>query len=339
MRMKKLIIAFLAICHSMSFYGADELTFEFSDCINGSLKTIMEQQLSNLLTAINKAESAGSDEINFRGVQFESSETASQTISMLWNSVHFRTQDDDFYQNCLQHKRGGRITGYQVRNIYMDMKPVDDSYQEDLSQEFVIDFDAQGRISDVNIAMGKLQYQDLLKAGEQLNDLDRREQIIFFCEQFANAYHKMDINYMEDIFSDDALIITGRVRQKEKASVVMRNTEVNLPQQKGVEYTVQTKKEYINNLRACFNRQKGQKGGFINVKFDEYKVVRHPAKPNYYGVTLKQSWSSKGYHDEGIVFLVWNFTNEERPKIEVRTWQAMNTTEREIFTLNNFRLR
>ena len=42
---------------------------------------------------------------------------------------------------------------------------------------------------------------------------------------------------------------------------------------------------------------------------------------------------------EGIVFLVWNFTNEERPKIEVRTWQAMSTEEREIFTLNNFILR
>ena len=337
--MKKILFALLFINYSVVMNGADEVTFEFSDGIQGTLKTKMEQQLSSFLTAINRAESSGRYEINFAGIQFENSETASQTISMLWNSVHFRTQDDDFYQSCLQHKRGGKVTGYQVRNIYMDMKPVDDSYQEDLSQEFIIEFDAQGRISDVNIAMGKLQYQDILKAGEQLNDLDRREQIIFFCEQFANAYHKMDINYMEDIFSDDALIITGRVRQKEKATVLMKNPEVNLPQQNNVEYTVQTKQEYINNLRACFNRQKGQKGGFINVKFDEYKVVRHPAKPNYYGVTLKQSWSSKGYHDEGIVFLVWNFTDEDRPKIEVRTWQAMNTTEREIFTLNNFRLR
>lgn len=337
--MKKILFALLLVSFAAIMKAQDEVSFEFSDGIQGALKTKMEQQLSKFLTAINRAETAGSDEINFSGIQFENSETANQTISMLWNSVHFRTQDDDFYQNCLRHRRGGSVTGYQVRNIYMDMKPIDDSYQEDLSQEFIIDFDAQGRISDVNIAMGKLQYQELLKAGEQQNDLDRREQIIFFCEQFANAYHKMDINYMEDIFSDDALIITGRVRQHEKASVIMRNPEVNLPQQSNVEYTVQTKKEYIQNLRNCFNKQKGQKGGFINVKFDEYRVVRHPAKPNYYGVTLKQSWSSKGYHDEGIVFLVWNFTNEERPKIEVRTWQAMSTEEREIFTLYDFKLR
>ena len=337
--MKKILFELLLVGFATVVKAQDEVSFEFSDGIQGALKTKMEQQLSKFLTAINRAETTGSDEINFSGIQFENSETANQTISMLWNSVHFRTQDDDFYQNCLQHRQGGKVTGYQVRNIYMDMKPLDDSYQEDLSQEFTIDFDTQGRIRDVNIAMGKLQYQELLKAGEQLNDMDKRLEIIKFCEDFRTAYNKMDIDYIKDIFSDDALIITGRVRKHEQASVVRKNPEVNLPQQINVEYTVQRKEEYIQNLRDCFNNQKGQKGGFINVKFDEYRVVRHPAKPNYYGVTLKQSWSSKGYHDDGIVFLVWNFTNEERPKIEVRTWQAMNTEEREIFTLNNFKLR
>ena len=337
--MKKVILTFLLMGCLIPMYANDEVNFEVAAGITGAMKSKMEQQLSKFLTAINKAESAGSKEINFSGVQFENSETANQTVLALWNTVHFRTQDDDFYENCLCHKRAGRIIGYQFRNIYMDMTPVDDSYQEDRSQEFVVEFDAQGRISDVNIAMNKLQYRELMQAGEELNDLDRREQVIFFCEQFANAYRKYDIQYMKDIFSDDALIITGRVRQKEKSSVVMNNPEVNLPNQAGVEYTVQTKEEYIKNLNNCFNKQKGMQGGFINVKFDEYRVVRHPAKPNYYGVTLKQSWSSKGYHDEGIVFLIWNFTDEEHPKIEVRTWQAMNTEEKEIFTLNNFKLR
>lgn len=334
--MKKILFAIFLIGCSIVINATDEVTFEFSEGIQGPLKTKMEQQLSKFLTAINRAATSESDEINFSGVQFEGKETASQTIGMLWNSVHFRTQDDDFYQICVKRPRN---MGYQVRNIYMDMIPVDDSYQEDLSQEFVIDLDAQGRISDINIALGKLQYQDILKEGEKLQDYDKRVQIIKACEDFKGAYNKMDINFMEDIFSDDALIITGRVRQRVKSSVIMRNPEVNLPQNNNVEYTVQSKKEYLNNLRNCFNNQRGKKGGYINVQFDSINVVRHPAKPNYYGVTLKQSWHSKGYHDEGIVFLVWNFTDEEHPKIEVRTWQAMSTTEKEIFTLNNFKLR
>lgn len=333
--MKRIIYILLFACCSMAVSAGDEVNFEFSQGISGSLKVKMEQQLSKFLTAINRAESTGNSEINFSGIQFEGNETASQTIGMLWNSVHFRTQDDDFYQICLHKPLGG----YQVREIYMEMKPIDDSYQENPVQEFVIEFDSQGRIRDVNIAMEKIQYDTLLKYGKELDDLDRAEQIISFCEQFANAYHKMDIAYMQDVFSDDALIITGRVRQRVKTSVTFNNPEVNLPKQNDVEYTVQTKSQYLSKLAECFDKQKRLPGGYINVKFEEYKVVRHPAKPNYYGVTLKQSWNSKGYHDEGIVFLVWNFTDEDHPKIEVRTWQAMSTEEREIFTLNNFKLR
>lgn len=66
----------------------------------------------------------------------------------------------------------------------------------------------------------------------------------------------MDIKFMEDIFSDDALIITGRVRQHVKSSVIMRNPEMNLPKQPNVDYVVQTKAEYLKNLRNCFDKQK-----------------------------------------------------------------------------------
>lgn len=340
MRKSFLLLLFATIWSGLA--AQDQVAFEFSSGIDGTLKTKMEQQLTNLLTAINRAESSGSNEINFKGIDFESNETASQTISMLWNCVHFRTQDDDFYQPCLAHRRAGRVTGYQVRNIYMDMKPVDDSYQESLVQEFVIELDAQGRISDVNIAMSKLQYQDLLRDGERLNDLDRREQIINYCEQFSNAYHRMDLQFMEDVFSDDALIITGRVRQRVPSNMMLRHdpeTGRPLPKQSDVEYTVHTKQEYLNNLRRIFTNQRNKPGGFVNVEFSDYKITRSGAKPNFYGVTVKQRWNTKGYGDEGIVFLVWDFTNEERPKIQVRTWQEMSTEERKIFTLNDFKLR
>ena len=253
---------------------------------------------------------------------------------------HFRTQDDDLYEPCLQLKQGARVIGYQVRNIYMDMVKIDDSYQDDLSQEFVVEFDAQGRISNVNIAMNKLQYQDLLREGEQLNDMDRRMQIINFCEQFANAYRTMDMQFMEDIFSEDALIITGTVLQRTQATITARynpETGERLPDDPEVTYTSQTKKEYLQKLRNIFNRQRGQRGGFVNVQFSDYSITRHGAKPNYYGVTLRQKWNTKGYSDEGIVFLVWDFTDEEHPKIQVRTWQPTWATKR--FTLGSFRLR
>lgn len=341
--MKPILSTFLLLLATLLPAGTvaaqDEVTFEFSDGVSGPIKAKMEQQAARMLTAINRACTAGSDEINFAGVQFESAETAAMTVSALWNAVHFRTQDDDIYETCLQRKQGARVVGYQVRNIYMDMVKIDDSYEDDLTQEFVIDFDAQGRISNVNIAMSKLQYQELMRAGEELDDMDRRLQIVKFCEDFANAYCKMDLKFMEDIFSDDALIITGTVRQRQKATIAAPNPEVGeqMPDGRTVTYTSHTKEQYLQKLRECFNNQRHKKGGFVSVTFSDYSIVRHGAKPNYYGVTLRQQWKTKGYEDEGIVFLVWDFTDEEHPKIQVRTWQPIWATKR--FTLGSFRLR
>ena len=100
-----------------------------------------------------------------------------------------------------------------------------------------------------------------------------------------------------------------------------------------VEYTTQGKQQYLAGLRRVFKNN-----GYINVKFDDIEIVRHGAKPNYYGVTLKQGWFTKNYSDQGIVFIVWDFTDEFNPKIMVRTWQPMEIDDKDVFTLNNFKL-
>ena len=128
---------------------------------------------------------------------------------------------------------------------------------------------------------------------------------------------------MENVFSDDALIVTGKVVKREHTDMKPIN----------VEYTTQGKQQYLAGLRRVFRNN-----GYINVKFDDIEIVRHGAKPNYYGVTLKQGWFTKNYSDEGIVFIVWDFTDEFNPKIMVRTWQPMEIDDKDVFTLNNFKL-
>ena len=85
------------------------------------------------------------------------------------------------------------------------------------------------------------------------------------------------------------------------------------------------------------------KNAYIKVDFDEIEVLRHPVNPDFYGVTLKQWWTSgrkrgEGYHDEGYVFLLWDFTNENAPQIHVRTWQPEQTPKGEKFDLNDFEI-
>ena len=74
--------------------------------------------------------------------------------------------------------------------------------------------------------------------------------------------------------------------------------------------------------------------------FDEIRVVMHPTKSEWYGVTLHQGWTSDRYHDDGWLFLLWDFSNEDHPTIHVRTWQpdkieGKKLPDEEIFSLDD----
>ena len=92
----------------------------------------------------------------------------------------------------------------------------------------------------------------------------------------------------------------------------------------------------MDNLKRVFKVTK-----YIHVSFDDIEVMRHPTNPNIYGVTLHQGWTSNTYHDEGYVFLLWDFRDEDAPEIHVRTWQpdrfeGKALARDEVFSLSDF---
>lgn len=319
--MKKIFCLLLGLLSLATGY-AQKVSFEFSDGIDeGSLKTKMEQQMSSLLTAINEA-NAGNSDLNFSNIDI--TDDASASLTMTWEQVHFSLEDDDIVDHCISLP--GKSGGYRVQNIGVIMNPKAESgYEGEKRREIYIDLDKTGKIVDFNFTIGMNMYTEILKKGEELGDLDRRMQIIDWCEHFAKAYCDKNMKFMQTIFSDDAIIITGKITMQRV------HTDMGMKDQAKVKYTQQTKEQYLRNLSAAFARNK-----YINVKFSDYTVVRHGAKPNYYGVTLRQKWhAAGGYHDEGIVFLIWDFTNEDAPRILVRTWQP--TTEK-AFKMGDFKL-
>ena len=57
---------------------------------------------------------------------------------------------------------------------------------------------------------------------------------------------------------------------------------------------------------------------------------------------MMQSWNTKRYSDEGYLFLMIDFSNEDNPLIHVRTWQpnkigGKSLGEEEKFKLENFK--
>lgn len=318
--MKKLLCFLFGLFVMLSGY-AQKVNFEFSDGIEeGILKTKMEQQMSSLLSAINEANAVNAD-VNFSSIDI--TDDASASLTMTWEQVHFSIEDDDIVDHCISLP--GKSGGFRIQNIGVLMNPKEESgYDGEKRREIYIDFDKTGKIVDFNFTLGMNMYTEILKKGEELGDLDRRMQIIDWCEHFAKAYCDKNMKFMQTIFSDDAIIITGKMTMQRV------HTDMGMKDLAKVKYVQQTKSQYLSNLSRVF-----ASNSYVNVKFEDYTVIRHGAKPNYYGVTLRQKWHTARYSDEGTVFLIWDFSNEEAPRILVRTWQP--TTEK-AFKMGDFKL-
>ena len=138
------------------------------------------------------------------------------------------------------------------------------------------------------------------------------------------------------MFSDKALIITGRVVKEKPNSDMTRMTLNN----NKVVYIKQTKQEYLTKLAQVFKTVK-----YINVKFSDIEITEHPKFDNIYGVTLRQLWRTNRYQDEGFLFLMIDFRDSDNPLIQVRTWQPYKdmagnivTQRKDVFHLRSFRI-
>ena len=150
-----------------------------------------------------------------------------------------------------------------------------------------------------------------------------RQQIIMFLENYQTAYALKRLDYIESIFSDDAIIIIGKVVRKTE-----KDGDGKYSNNKYIKRTQKTKKEYINDLRHCFRQQE-----FVNLRFGEIDVHRAGCQgcQNIYGIQVRQDYYSSTYGDSGFLFLLADLTDKSRPIIRVRTWQEEPDPELERY--------
>lgn len=318
-----------ALCTAGNAVAAQTMKLTIIEGIsNTKVRTAIENNVSALFTRLNQAQTANAYAIGYSGIGI--TQSAQLSINRLWENEHFRCQDEEVVEVGITTR-----SGYQVRNIPVVVFPKDKEANQGY-QEVVINFDKKGNITTFNYAINPELYSNLVKKYTQnknyeVTDIDERMQIINFVEQFRTSYNQKDMKFLRQIFSDDALIITGHVVKPK-----LRDVEIR-PQ---VVYKKQTKGEYLSNLQMAFNLSK-----YIKVQFDELTIVNHPTKKGIYGVTVKQQWNTNRYSDEGYVFMIWDFKNPKKPVIHVRTWQPtyldnekkQKSTEK-VFDLSDFEL-
>lgn len=164
-------------------------------------------------------------------------------------------------------------------------------------------------------------------------DAENRRMILNYVEHLRTSYTTKDIDFLEQLFSEEALIIVGKVIR----NAPKREGQYLLQEQ--VQYNVKSKRAYLDRLKILFKRNKE-----IKLKFSDFKIMRHPTQDGIYGVTLRQGYSSDLYSDDGYLFLLWDFRDEASPLIHVRTWQPSMLNdqtplpEKDIFNIRNFNL-
>ena len=163
---------------------------------------------------------------------------------------------------------------------------------------------------------------------EEQKDAKRRMFIDDFLATYEAAYEKKEIEYIENFFSDDALIITETKKLKPAGSKeIIPSTKKIRPYQTIVE----NRKEYIRRLKDIFDSNTS-----IKLSIAGKKIKQHAKYPEIYGVNFTQLWKDQNGGDNlesqmpGFVFLMIDFKHSEKtPTIHVRTWQPKDNIEKE----------
>ena len=146
-----------------------------------------------------------------------------------------------------------------------------------------------------------------------------RYTILGFMEDYQTAYALKQIDYIERIFSDNAIIVVGRELRPINMGKVDSKT-VQLESNRKIEYNKKTKQEYIEHLKRLFSAN-----AYVHLSFEDNttRIINTGGvlpEGSAFGIQIKQIYSSSLYSDRGYLTLMLNM-NGEHPMIQVRYWQ------------------
>ena len=198
--------------------------------------------------------------------------------------------------------------GYVCRSV--PMKFSFKTNKKSFIENVVFWWDKDGKIDNLTFALDAESVKGILSKTRWADGA--KMAIISFLENYKTAFALARLDYIDAIFSDDALIIVGKVVKKTRIEGGIRL------EREDVEYNRYTKAAYLSQLRRSFASKE-----YINLKFantEIYKLTRG-GHENFYGIQLKQDYFSSNYGDSGYLYLLVDMEDSRKPLIYVRTWQ------------------
>ncbi len=292
-----------------------EIRIYITDFERHELRHRMQENASRFLSELN---TAWRDERRPQADRPEISPSLASELERLWDTAPMYVPDDRLFLRAIRGTDGL----YEMRDIPLMLLNEEGG---EVYEEGILLFTPSGNLAGMRIALPQHQYSRLMREGTDVIDRERRRHIIDFTEEFRTAYNTRNIDFIRKVFSDQALIVVGRMIQE---------TDESSPYEQQVEYLRFSKDEYLERLQHVFRVNR-----FIDVTFDDVRIHRHPLYEDIYGVNMEQYYTSSTYSDEGFLFLLVDFQVPDAPMIHVRTWQPMRATpEDQIFQLGDIEI-
>lgn len=191
-------------------------------------------------------------------------------------------------------------------------------------EKLVYRFNPESRkIESVAFALTQRAENDIMNAAASWPEVSRWA-ILNFMEDYQTAFALKRTDYINSIFSDDALIITGTILKKlnNAERAFDRSKSLDLSGPKDIAYSQLSKTEYIDRLRKIFSTRE-----YVHLQFEDNvtRMIDLPAinginKGAAFGIEIKQRYESTGYSDDGYLTMVFD-TRGKLPIIHVRLWQ------------------
>ena len=158
-----------------------------------------------------------------------------------------------------------------------------------------------------------------VERSDDYQSLRERMKVLEFLESYRIIYDGKDFSAYSKLFGSDCLIYSEAILKNNDLSETTKMTQMALS-------------SFLNNVEKVFksNRESA-------TQYDDIIIYKHPTRTKWYGVSMHTETKSGSYQDEGYIFLMIEFANEQ-PVIQIYAWQPAQGREgrKGILTIESF---
>ena len=148
-------------------FAQQEVKLKITDGLsNETVKERIEQNVSDLLSEFNRA---CAQERSLRLDNIDMDLSGKRSLQYLWKNLHFFCLDNTYMEHCLTSAEG-----YVIRNIYIEVNPMAEGYQDEKERILTIRITKDGQIASVAMASSDMAYEKIVKNGLSVVDMARR---------------------------------------------------------------------------------------------------------------------------------------------------------------------